>query len=176
MWFFDFLFNKNTPEYIEIDDSGSGSLYGGLIILSTDGSNNFSKEIPLKLFSIKDKAKRVLSIKKAISKAVFSEIKALKASKKKTKILICQGNLFDYAEKELKKKKYNVSRVKIEGRTNFEAEKAFKRLLEEKYNIKNYSYEDYKKENIRQYNILKERRDFKNVKVHSKGVDQIIKG
>lgn len=170
----DFLFKKHlAPKIIEVDDSGSGSLYGGMIILVTDGINDYYKEVPLKLFAITRKTKRMSEIKKNISKIIKAGVKKLHGNKKETIIRICRGNYFDQSSDQLKKEGYNIKRIEIEGRTNARAEYLFKLLLNEKYGIKNYSPSDYKGENLRQYNILKKRRDFKNVKIHNKGIDQI---
>lgn len=170
----DFFFKKHkAPEIIEVDDSGSGSLYGGMIILVTDGTNDYYKEVPLKLFAINRKTKRMSEIKKNITKIIKTGVKKLHGNKKDAVIRICQGNYFDQSSSQLKKEGYTVKRVQIEGRTNARAEYLFKLLLNEKYGIKNYSPSDYKGENLRQYNILKKRRDFKNVKIHNRGVDEI---
>src|SRR3989339_904652 len=164
---------KQTPKRIEIDDSGSGALYGGVIILVTDGKNDFYREIPLKIFNIKDKKKRSASVQKNIYKIIRKGIRKLNAKKEATEIFICQGNVFDFAEKELKKQKYIIKRGQIKGRTNDLAEEIFHKLLKEKYNIKTYNHKDYKGENLRQYATLKNRRDFKNVKQSARGVKEI---
>jgi len=164
---------KPVPANIEIDDSGSGSLYGGVIILVTDGIINYYGEVPLKLFAIKDKERRNKSIRKEISRIIQAGLDELNARAKKTTVTICQGSIFNKADEDLKKKHYTVNRVKIEGRTNSEAEVLFTKLLSEKYGINNYSPKDYKKENLRQYEILRERRDFKNVKMNVSGVSAI---
>jgi hypothetical protein len=68
-----------------------------------------------------------------------------------------------------------VVRQKIAGRTNLEAEKLFKQLLKAKYNVANYNPKDYAGENLRQFALLKGRRDFENVKNQSKGVLELKK-
>ena len=164
---------KAAPISVEIDDSGYGSLYGGIIILVTDGVNDFYKEVPIKLFAIQSKSKRTESINKEIFNIIKKGLRHLGAKPKKTTISICQGNTFDFAEAKTKALGYSVTRKKIIGRTNLKAERYFKQLLSEKYNIKNYSPKDYKKENLRQYEMLRQRRDFKNVKRNSRGVQDI---
>lgn len=176
MNFFNFLFKrKPIPVNIEVDDSGSGSLYGGIIILVSDGKKDFFREVSLKFFSIKDKAKRINAINTETSKIVKKGLKALNARKNITNITICQGNTFNKTEENLKKCGFKVKRTKIIGRTNDEAEKAFSDLLGEKYGITNYNPKDYKKENLRQYQILRSRRDFKNVKQNVNNIENMKK-
>lgn len=171
------LFTRpNPPALIEIDDSGAGSLYGGIVIFLTDGKNDFFREIHLKYFAIKNDHKRKQSIRNEILNIIRSGLKKLNARPKTTKLVMCQGNYFDFPTEFLRKKGYDVERKKIMGRTNTFAEEAFNHLLEHKYNIPDYNSKDYRGENLRQYDLLKKRRDFKNVKINSRGVTEIIKG
>ncbi len=164
---------KNAPKFIEIDDSGYGSLYGGIIILVTTGKKDYSEEVPIKHFAITDKNERKDAIYKSFTRIIKSGLKKLNADPNSTIVYICQGNTFDYSSIKLIEAGYLVVRKKIEGRTNNKAEQLFKKLLSDKYKIKNYSPKDYKKESLRQYQLLRTRRDFKNVKRNSRGVKEI---
>ncbi|OGC06292.1 hypothetical protein A2526_02010 [candidate division WOR-1 bacterium RIFOXYD2_FULL_36_8] len=168
-----FARGKN-PSIIEIDDSGSGSLYGGIMILLNDGENISYGEVSLKTFRIKDKKKRSAVVQKEIFKIIKKGLKNLSASPQKTILKICQGSLFNFSEKELEKKKFTVQRVQIRGETNDKAENLFHKILKDKFNITTKDPKDYKGENLRQFAILKKRRDFKNVKRFVNGVEKII--
>ncbi|MBI5701069.1 hypothetical protein HZC34_04380 [Candidatus Saganbacteria bacterium] len=172
--FFSIFFKrKPAPKVLEVDDSGAGSLYGGMIILVTDGLNDYYREVSLKIFAIKDKIRRTKSVKQEVAKIVHEGGRKFNANKKETEFHICQGNTFDLTEEALKKDKFKVKRQKIEGRTNLRAEELFAHLLATKYDVKDYDFVHYKKENLRQYELLRKRRDFDHVKVNSNGVEQI---
>lgn len=171
MRFFRRLLQYILPKkIIEVDDSGSGSIYGGILILVTDGKEDFHKEVPLSLFAVSDKGKRSQLIRENICEIIKAGLKKLDGNKNSTQVHLCQGSIFDYAAAAIKRLGYKVKRKKILGRTNERAEELFKELLQDKYDIRNYNPKDYKKENLRQFATLKKRRDFKNVKVNSKGV------
>ena len=107
-------------------------------------------------------------------KIIKKGLKNLSASPQKTILKICQGSLFNFSEKELEKKKFTVQRVQIRGETNDKAENLFHKILKDKFNITTKDPKDYKGENLRQFAILKKRRDFKNVKRFVNGVEKII--
>ena len=74
---------------------------------------------------------------------------------------------------KFKKKGYKITRIKIEGRANDEAENVFENILKERYKIEVKNRKDHRGENIRQYDTLRKRRDFENVKQSSRGVAEI---
>lgn len=158
---------------IEMDDAGSGSVYGGVLVLATDGRHDFTSEVPLSAFNVEDRKLRNQKIAETIGKIAQEASKNLKADKKTTEFHLCQGNILDAAEKTLKAAGFKVTRQKIEGRTNLEAEKLFKKLLKDKYNVPNYNPKDYAGENLRQFALLKARRDFEHVKNNLAGVEEI---
>ncbi|MBI5698900.1 hypothetical protein HZC35_01140 [Candidatus Saganbacteria bacterium] len=164
-----------APKVIEMDDAGSGSLYGGVLILATDGRHDFTSEVPLSAFNVEDKRLRNQKIAESVGQIALLSVRKLRAEKNTTEFHLCQGNILDAAERSLKEAGFKVIRQKIEGRTNLEAEKLFKILLKDKYNVANYNPKDYAGENLRQFALLKHRRDFENVKNQSKGVLELRK-
>lgn len=164
-----------APKVIEIDDAGSGSLYGGVLLLATDGRHDFSAEVPLSAFNVEDRKLRNQKIAESVGQIAILSAGKLKAEKTITEFHLCQGNILDAAERVLKEAGFNVMRQKIVGRTNQEAERLFKQLLKDKYAVAKYNPKDYAGENLRQFALLKSRRDFENVKNQIKGVLELRK-
>ena len=175
IWPFNFFFKKYpAPATVWIDDSGLGSLYGGAIILLTDGENDYYGEIPVKVYWIQDKEERKKKVESEVVKIIKKGLKALHVNKKATEIFTCRGPVFDGPMAKFKKMGYKIARVKIEGRANDEAENVFEKILKERYKIEVKNRKDHRGENIKQYDTLRKRRDFKNVKQSSRGVAEIM--
>jgi len=107
---------------IEIDDSGIGCLYGGLSIIF----NNFKepKFLYITPSYFQYNTYDIKEIYKLIYKLILDCLKEY--DKKKITLNICRGSIFNYACKRLKKLKYKINRVKIEGETQELIEDEFK--------------------------------------------------
>jgi len=158
---------------IEIDDAGTGSYYGGIVIFITDGSKNYSEEIDIKFFhNLKAKA-RNKEIAIEVGEIVKRGFKQLDV-KRTDKISVCPGASLKGAREYLAREKFEFTREKIIGRTQNEAESTFKNLLMTKYNIPEYYPDNPAKNNVYQKSILEERRDFENVKKFWKPVKALM--
>jgi hypothetical protein len=82
---------------IEMDDAGSGSLYGGVLILATDGRHDFSSEVPLSTFNVEDKKLRNHKIAESVGQIALLAARKLRAEKNTTEFHLCQGNILDAA-------------------------------------------------------------------------------
>ena len=148
---------------IEIDDSGGSSVYGGFIVLLTNGENDHWEEVGIKCFQIQDKTLRNDEITKEVESITRRGLKALNISKTDD-IHICKSGYLQGARKCLYERGYHFIQDKIIGRTQELVEKRFADLLRTKYKIDKYYSEEYWKNESYQLKILKQRKDFENAK------------
>jgi len=148
---------------IEIDDSGGSSVFGGFIVLLTNGKNDYWEEVDIKLFQILDKTLRNDEIAREVESITRRGLKALNISKT-DEIHICKSGYLKGARKCLQERGYRFIPDKIIGRTQELVEKRFADLLRTKYRIDRYYCEEYWKNEGYQLKILKQRKDFRNAK------------
>jgi hypothetical protein len=109
---------------IEVDDSGWGDLIGGVVIVlrRLETNEHYIGEIPPELFKSKEfKYKTYLRYATQIILNGFNELNVPTAEP----IHICTGYIFEHAKDTLRELGYDILDVKIQGRTQGLAEKAF---------------------------------------------------
>lgn len=158
---------------IEIDDSGGSSVYGGFIVLLTNGEKDYWEEVGIKYFQIQDKTLRNDEIAKEVENITRKGLKALNISKTDD-IHICKSGYLKGARKCLLERGYRFFQDKIIGRTQELVEKRFADLLRTKYKIYRYYSEEYWKNESYQLKILKQRKDFKNAKTFFAPVSKLM--
>ena len=76
---------------IEIDDAGTGSLVGGLVIAIRKGDNYVHRIIPVKVFQDRTLYSK---LKDMIAETVLRMLEEISLSEKFDEILLCQGDIF----------------------------------------------------------------------------------
>jgi len=76
---------------IEIDDAGTGSLVGGLVIAIRKGDNYIHRIIPVKVFQDR---KLYFKLKDMIAETVLKMLEEINLNERSDEILLCQGDIF----------------------------------------------------------------------------------
>jgi hypothetical protein len=109
---------------IEVDDSGWGDLIGGVVVVlrRVETNEHYIGEIPPELFKAKEfKYKTYLRYATQTILDGFDELNVPKSEP----IHLCTGYIFEQTKKTLRKLGYEIIDVKIEGKTQELAERAF---------------------------------------------------
>ena len=112
---------------VEVDDSGWGDLLGGVVIVMrrVETDEYYSDEIPLELFQSEFKYKVYL---RKTTEIILNGIDRLKIQKTEP-IHICTGYIFTSAKETLKELEYDITEVKIIGKTQDLAESQYAKSL-----------------------------------------------
>lgn len=109
---------------IEIDDAGTGSPVGGIVIGALKNGRFSYKVIPVELFRT-ERNESIKKVKEAVLEAVLELLKILDFNQEEDFVRICRGDIFSLAHSRFDELEFHWERAKIESKLQDLVETAY---------------------------------------------------